>query len=284
MDNLRKMYIDENKTAREISVILGKSLSYVVNKLSSNNIRKGITTEWFNISLTNLSNEEIYTLGFIWADGYLNHSKDKVCRNIGIQMVDSDFDVIKHIFFKCGNWSLFHKNEKVAKDNVKRQASTTITICSSEFGKILTSYDYKDKSILSPAKILDIIPDDKKYLFFRGYSDGDGCFYTKGTTCQYSIGSTYEQDWSCVEGLFKSLNINTYSINRKISLKGHKSSVIRITNMNDISIFGDYIYQDNINLSLTRKFETFSIIKDKSINRKRKIVPTSKITNAIYIS
>jgi len=52
MDNLRKMYIDENKTAREISVILGKSLSYVVNKLSSNNIRKGITTEWFNISLT----------------------------------------------------------------------------------------------------------------------------------------------------------------------------------------------------------------------------------------
>jgi hypothetical protein len=117
---------------------------------------------------------------------------------------------------------------------------------------------------MSADKILSLIPYNLKSYFYLGVVDGDGCFYyknnDKNVVRQFSISSTYEQDWSYVEDIFRLLNIK-YSIQRTLR-KNSKYSQIRITNKIDIYNFGNFIYENiNIdNIGLDRKYNKFKLI------------------------
>jgi len=203
-----------------------------------------------------------YILGFLWADGYVRKPYS-IETTINIE----DLVDIEKVFNKTGDWNIYTQKRFDKRTN-KNYYSATIQTSNKIIVDFLINCDYDKKSKNSPTKILSKIPNELKSYFFRGYSDGDGCFYINNTNHQYIITSTYEQNWNFIETLFIELKISYNIISQ--SLIKSKYSQIRITNKNDIDIFGNYIYYncDNYdNYGLTRKYLIYKKIKNKKIKK-----------------
>jgi hypothetical protein len=205
-------------------------------------------SSWLNRyrNLNELSIFEIYILGYLWADGHINK---KNIVTLGLK--ESDSITLVDNFVNLGqNWK-FIKN----KNNLVCSNSTV------ELGRLLNKYDFDIKSKTQPTKILNELNDNNIRYFLLGLSDGDGCFYCykKGGTYQYIINSCYEQDWSYIENIYKSLDIK-YSIQRLIRKnRDGKHSCIRITNKKDVIKWGEYLYKNyEVNkIGLKRKYDKF---------------------------
>jgi intein/homing endonuclease len=252
---LKRLFIKEQKSASKIANILGCTTNHVYGQLAKYKIKKNKprSTEWFNQKLKNLTDEEIYILGFLWADGYLN-GNDKAKRNLKCEIVYDDFLDLEKIFNSVGQWGRC-KREASIKNGISRQARMCLTISDTQLINKFIVLDFDKKSYISPNKFLKIIPKNKHYLFYRGYVDGDGCFYITNKAKHFFIGSTYNQNWSHIEKLFKKLKINKYNIQHNISKKGHKDSRIRISNLEGVKKIAQYLYQDRLDIGLKRKYE-----------------------------
>jgi hypothetical protein len=210
----------------------------------------------------NITTKEIsYLLGLIWADGFLNPSKNGKNSNLGFTMVKEDIDIIKPMLESIGKWNYYERKQPVET----WKPSINVVTNNKRILKFLIEHDFDKKSYISPDKILSKIPDILKHYFFRGLIDGDGCFYhykpEKGPTLrQFALASSYEQDWSYFEELCKEKNIK-YTIKRTIGKKS-SSSVIRITNKDGIIKLGDYIYKDfhEDKIGLVRKHKKYKLI------------------------
>lgn len=192
--------------------------------------------------------EVSYVLGFLWADGYLNGI------HIKTEIVSDDFVEIEPIFDNIGKWSKTHRKRK----GMRPQSS----ICTGQnpLAQILTSYGFRNKSSKTPSVLLNKIPEELKKYWWRGYFDGDGCFYCNEnkTIRQMVISSCYEQDWSHAVNLFEKLKIKNYKIKKTKQKNGHKNSRIRVCNIDGISKFGNYIYGKNYDhIGLSRKRNKF---------------------------
>lgn len=252
-EKLIRLFIAEQKSASKIANIFGCTINHVYSQLSKYGIRKNKprSTDWFNKKLKNLTDEEIYLLGFLWADGYLNGNGAK--RNLQCDIIYDDFIDLEKIFDKVGKWGR-HIRKSSIKKGVSRKARMLLTISDVKLIKKFISLDFDKKAYISPNKMLKIIPKRKHYLFYRGYSDGDGCFYITDKAKHFFIGSTYNQDWSHIEKLFSIIKIKHYKIQKKISKVGHKHSIIRISSLDAIVKIAKYLYKDRIDLGLKRKF------------------------------
>jgi hypothetical protein len=210
------------------------------------------------------TSEIAYILGLLWSDGYVN----KKTNAISISIKKEDFDKIKHIFKKTGNWRFYDR-----KPPGNRAVQTTAHTSNSVIKNFLSENDYLVKSNNSADKILNKIPNNLKHYFFRGVVDGDGCFYVKLKTdknkvCRHcSIGGTLQQDWGFLEKLFnKKLKIK-FSIERTTRENG-KYSKVMLTNKESIESFGNYIYEGfpKDSMGLKRKYEKFiGILKSYSL-------------------
>lgn len=252
---LKKLFIEEQKSASKIAKILGYTTSQVYGKLAKYNIRKSKprSTEWFNQKLKNFTDEEIYLLGFLWADGYLNGNDKK--RNLQCEIIYDDFIDLQPVFDKVGKWGK-HKREASTHNGVNRQARMNLVVSDTKLiQKLISVFDFDKKSFFAPTKLLNAIPKRKQYLFYRGYSDGDGCFYITDNAKHFFIGSTYDQDWSHIENLFKKLKIKHYHIQKNISKLGHKDSRIRISSLDAIQKLARYLYQERKDIGLQRKYQ-----------------------------
>lgn len=214
------------------------------------NISKNINIkEVFDISLS----ENIYLLGLLWADGWIT----KKYNSVKIEILKSDYNDIRHIF---KNWNIY------LKTNSAKNETVTCCINNYQFHELLKNSDYFDKKIKTPKKILDIIPKNLHYYFWRGYFDGDGCFYYKMNKYpirQVFFTSSYEQDWSEHEIMLDMLNIDKYKINKIVTKtkgvngKFNQYSQLRFTQKDLIKKFGDYIYQGSL-FGLERKYQKFN--------------------------
>lgn len=194
--------------------------------------------------------EIAYYLGFLWADGYLNN------RSVRIEIVKNDGDILYNIIKSFGNFKTY---TRLRKDRTIPILS--IGVYCIQFYKFLVENDYHIKSQTSPTKILSKIPKKLKPYFYRGWIDGDGCFYINGKCIQFSLAGSYDQDWSDFEILLKSLSIR-YRIKKTITPKGHKSSIIRITSRYDIKLLCEYLYNNNDKIYLERKYNKYLEILD----------------------
>ena len=245
----------QNKTY-ELNIKLESEIKSII--LSKPTTKCNINPDLFH----NIKTKEItYLLGLIWADGFLNPSKNGDNHNLGFTMVKEDIDVIKPVLDSIGKWNYYERKQPV--DTWKQ--SVNVITNNKRIYKFLIENDYDKKSYVSADKILDKIPDDLKHYFFRGSVDGDGCFYhyipEKGSTLrQFALTSTYEQDWSYFEYLLDKLDVK-YTIKRTMTKKS-SSSVIRITNKDGIEKLGGYLYQnfENDLIGLTRKYNKFKMI------------------------
>lgn len=158
------------------------------------------------------------------------------------------------------NWNISYRQRKNKQKSIKFSINSRLLV------DHFITYEYDNKSKVSPNKILNIIPENNKKFFFLGLSDADGCFYVniKNSVYQYSIASSYDQDWSHMINLFNQLNIK-YSIKRSERRINNgtfsKYSHIRITNKKDIIKFGEYIYSNEFK-GLNRKYKKYTKIKN----------------------
>jgi hypothetical protein len=209
--------------------------------------------------------EKSYTLGFLWADGHLDNKM-----RLSININKSDGEALKDTFVAAFGFHIYAHKKNVKHPTWQEQ------LCFHKTNKKqfthLTDLSFKDKSHASQARILGIVPEDLKHYFWRGYFDGDGCVYVRrdAKLGQISISSSYEQDWSYMLEVLGSLGI-TGQIKKTISPKGHKSSMLRITDSEQQSIFMKYIYPNGYDgIGLWRKFSKLEELHTSWNNKQNK--------------
>jgi hypothetical protein len=189
-----------------------------------------------------------YLLGLAWADGCITPTN-----SLRIELKKEDAEGLKLVFYQLGPWPTSEIKRKDGRESI------VFSVGNKELATFLTQHLYKEKS-KSPS-ILDVIPDELKCLWWRGYSDGDGCFYVKSDTTsshssyQYTITGPYEQDWTFAEAVFQQLEI-TYRIARIIRPEGGRKSYIRCGAKKECRRFGNFIYQtyEKDQIGLLRKY------------------------------
>lgn len=231
-----------NESGKKITSKIGseKRLENIVHRVNE------------KLFINNHNEYSTYLLGLLWADGYIKENG-----TIVLSCVKDDMLIFKKILEKCGSWNYYESK----RGNTKTQISAITT--NKKLTNFLIKFNYRQKSINTPT-ILNIIPQNLRHYFFRGWIDGDGCFYEnqKNKCFQFSLTSAYNQDWCTFTTMLNSLSIK-HKINRRILItklnKENKSSTIRINSKKEIKKLGDYIYQNfNIeNIGLERKHKKF---------------------------
>jgi hypothetical protein len=207
----------------------------------------------YKLFTENFTKESCYILGLLWADGTVSKKNN----SITIECLKEDVESFHPIFKTVGEFNFY------TREREGRRPQSTLNCCSLELSTFLKENDYTNKSFVSPTKILKLIPENLQRYFYLGWSDGDGCFYISddSKTKQYVMSGSYNQDWSMLKSLCDKLNI-FYIINKFETKKGHSYSRFLIARNDGILSFGNFIYGDNNDLGLERKFNKFSSIKN----------------------
>ena len=201
----------------------------------------------------NFDESQCYALGVLWADGWL--VSPKICRakRLGLDIIYEDFEDFKESLSTLGK--LYFKSRK----RKNRKLQMTSRISNKGLCEWLFNIEFKNKSNISPNKLLEFIPQEFTKDFIRGWIDGDGCFYinVKRSMSQFIIAGTYNQDWSSFTRILDMIDIKTYKVVQKKQIqngKENRGSIIRITNRKDITKLFYYIYNDPKHF-LKRKYE-----------------------------
>lgn len=206
--------------------------------------------QFFNITKPEIA----YVLGLIWADGHLGKKY-----LISLSTTYPDAETFIPIFLKTGDWGVYSFS---IKNRPTYRKACNIRTYDRLLSNFLLENDYKIKCDTSADRILSKIPNNLKYLFYRGLIDGDGSISSKAASV--NIYSSYNQDWSYMKEICKKLNIE-YSILKRMRPTGHKSSAFYINGMHKCNIFCDYIYQGfpGDGIGLMRKYERSLQIKER---------------------
>ncbi len=208
-------------------------------------------TKFFNEGLI-CKPEFVYTLGYMWADGYISKSGS----TIGIEILEDDAKLIKDIFCRFIPWHISSRRR------IARREQTTFRIGDGEFKKFLYQYDFDKKAYISPCRILNLLSIDMRKMFFRGIIDGDGCIYIGGASNnQLSITSSFDQDWIYFSDLCQQLNI-IGKVRRVTTKNGNSYSQFRITKKIYIIQLYKYLYVNTKlpEMGLQRKINKFKTI------------------------
>jgi len=199
-----------------------------------------------------------YIMGFIWGDGYLPSKHN----SIFLEIVDNDWQYIKPVFDKIGDYCVKSRQRK------NRQKQTTISFSNQNIKNLLINLNYNKKSYYSHKKAIEFIPDKYKHYWVRGLFDADGCIYRydKEYLRQFSICSTYLQDWKYLQHLLLGDNIYC-KIEQRIQkkIKGiNQSSIIRGSGSKNIQNLYNYLYPKGYDgIGLPRKHDKMlSIVTD----------------------
>lgn len=208
----------------------------------------GVNADFF----TKVNTPEIaYLLGIIWADGYV----DKKSFRIVLSIVESDANTIEALIMKTGKW-----NVRIWQPPGNRKSQKSFVTHNKVIHNLLSSCNYQLKSVSSACKILDLIPEEMRCYFWRGYFDGDGCVCNRsrhgGHSTHMSLAGSLNQDWTFVEKLFDKLNIK-FKIQKRDNK--HKSSCVVLYNVHDINKFFEFIYPGKKydEIGFKRKYEKF---------------------------
>lgn len=225
----------------------------------------------YNIN-SNLNKKEFfYFLGFFWSDGTINSEKYLV-----IEITEKDGEELKPIFNKVFDFKITNRKRK------GRQPQMSFFYKDKNLCKFLIENGKYPKSIENHGKILSLIPEEYKIYFLRGLIDGDGCFYVMrpskkwdNTVIHFTIGSSYDQDWTELILFLENFGIKMKPIKREY--KKYKSSIIRSSNYYEIKNFVEKLYECDDNIFLKRKkekiFEGIKLheekIKEHKLKRKK---------------
>lgn len=222
--------------------------------------------------MSGTTKEAAYVLGFLWGDGFIRCKPGKTLHQYitGTEIVSVDMVEIKNIFDSLGDWTFSERHRK------NRQPQSCLYSTNKILGKYLIDNGYGPNTTGSANSILLNTNPEYHNYWFRGLIDADGCYYyNKKQSCrQFSLVSCYEQEWNFFTNKLDELNIQ-YALRRRIeypnSPKPQKHSIVRITNIDDIELLGQYLYGKKYDaLGLSRKYNKWLEISNSRINRSKR--------------
>lgn len=223
----------------------------------------------------------IYFLGYLWADGYIERNRIgiEILKDDAITIVDVIRNNIKHLKICTSE-----------RKRVNRKEQMNIYFCNVKFYDEFMCKYFIDKNISSPERLIEIIPGNILRYFYQGLIDGDGCFYfnKKNKTRQFYVTSSFEQDWSHMTTLFDNINITQYEVRKIINKNGNKSSYIRIKKYEEINKLFNYLYPNEFEFGLKRKYDKCKIILESKVRYSNKSnididILKCDIINGLYI-
>lgn len=249
--------IQEGKTSKEISLLLGISKSAVYRrckKLNLNIPNHHNALKFNNTVFDNINTEDkAYWLGFLYADGNV-HSNQNI---ISISLKKDDIEHLKK--FKT---FLNAKNNiciSTAKISNKEYPVCKLSVCDKYFKETLINLGcVPKKSLILKFPSLNIFEDKNLiYHFIRGYVDGDGCLtFSKNGRLELSILGTKE----FLEGICNIFPNKFASIHK---IKRLKSNVYKIANCGKNADDVTYKLYSNSTIYLNRKYERFAVLNRK---------------------
>lgn len=124
------------------------------------------------------SEEKAYLLGFFIADGCISlNNKCKNSYRFGVKLQECDFDIIKMFCDNiCPNNKISYKPGYIDKNNVSHKGSYQIRWTSTHMKNTLEKYNVNQRKTydLKFKFPFNIIKDEFKWDFIRGFFDGDG--------------------------------------------------------------------------------------------------------------
>lgn len=246
---------------KNIASDLGWSISKLTRMAKRLGLKSNLKHQEHNSNFENIllfsSPNIIYGLGFIWADGHIKYRRYKDKKHYlstTLSVVESDFDNICEIFEEFGNAKITHGQRQ------NHKPFTTWSLHDSILANYLVGLDYADKSSTQPIKILDQIPENLRYYWWRGYYDGDGHNQISKAGCpSVHLSSGYKQSWDFLNMFLPDID---FKILRNFREVGGSNSVAFISSEEALK-FLNYIYQnrDQDKIGLDRKYEKFLICK-----------------------
>lgn len=267
-EEIKDMYLNQNKSSQEIADYYGAKKYQINYILEKNKIQKTFSEARRKYSLNEHYFDEIdtpnkaYILGFLYADGYVNLINNTIILSLSYE----DKDILEDIRREIGcEKPLFENYYTNKKDGVERHMITLI-LASKYMCQMV------QKCGLTTAKTFSIefpkfLPDELVSHFIRGCFDGDGCACIttdKNKKKNRFITSIMSSYIFCV-GMQKYLK-EQVDINFSVSYPSGKSKnngLIRSFSKQENKKFMDYIYK-NADLYMKRKYNKYIEFFDKT--------------------
>lgn len=240
---IKKMYVDENKSLKEISLLLGCCSLTVKRKLEKMGVeikqRNGKFQEKYYINeefFENWSEDMAYLLGYIASDGCIRPNKyelkiksiDYELLEHAQQLLKTNFPIKKEKNTNCYSFSVYSK--KIVSD-LQMLGITPKKSCTLKFPKV---------------------PDDFFWDFLRGEIDGDGCVFPPKEN-SISIGMNIVGSkfflMELKNKLIKKINCKPYALNYNCKSKNNCTLPIYCKSAYDVLYF---VYK-NEKYGLSRK-------------------------------
>lgn len=259
-------YVSKNynkKETREIATTLKKTVKQVSDHayrlgISRDLVRFDKNEDYFKVIDTE---DKAYWLGFLYADGCINQSRNKNTGNIKNQNLEVSLASVDHFHLEKLKMSIGYTGEiktKIVKLNGKEYPCSRLTVSGIKFTDHLINKGCTPRKSLTltfPGE--NILPKELQNHFIRGYFDGDGCVF-------YSHNEEYKQNTYTVNfvgtlELLSEIQIvfeSEAGLNRtKIIKKGnaYQMSYGGFHNFNKIK---SYLYSNSMTF-LDRKFKKF---------------------------
>lgn len=189
-----------------------------------------------------------YICGVLWADGHIT-SNPKYYGKIALSALKSDVELYIPIFNKHDLWNIFYH-----KPSEKRQLQATISTVNTTLANHLHKFGYVTKR-MDMTNAVNFFHESVKHHWWRGFFDGDGCFYKPKYSRYASVSACYNYNWKSYTDLLTSMNIKYCTYNKISQKTGYGKSSISFTKKEYIKAFGEYLYKDSENCRLERKYQ-----------------------------
>ena len=191
-----------------------------------------------------------YLLGFLWADGNIAN-KDNGKYYIRLSIVEDDFNQLRKSVDLTGKWTILKRRREGRRSTIDASFNNKVV------HRKMKDWGYGEKSRVSPCKVLSDLSDSLRSHWWRGFFDGDGCFYVNRNRYLYQaiVAGSEFQDWSSYIELLGSLGIQGKKVVRRSS-HGNSSNVI-MSKRSSVVKLGDYLYRNWNGIGLARKHEKY---------------------------
>lgn len=257
-ENIKKMYLEENKSSEEIAAFYGVKRHKINYILKKNNIQKSFSESRRKYNLDINYFDEIdtpnkaYILGFLYADGYNN----RINNTVVLSLKREDEEILEKINKELKNEKPIYRYDYINNYDGKERHMSEVIFASKHMCESLEKLGViqnKTFTITFP----NFLKENLYPHFIRGLFDGDGCasIYNDEDRERFMV-SIMSTKALCdgMKDFLKTQNIN-FNVN-KVRGKKDENALIRSGSNKENKKFMEYIYK-NADLYMQRKHEKF---------------------------